>query len=171
MEVVADISSLKTTEPEVLGILYGTSAARRDLRGLHSGVRPFARLRLVTQLLVLRIRWKNFVKYTKAMTFDLPSEREVLEECDKTLAIVIDMNREFISNLKDAGLTREIPERWFLSDFTKHMQNLEEIHVAWSRLLADIPARYELADLIERITPENRHAILEWGAPVGKEIW
>ena len=28
-----------------------------------------------------------------------------------------------------------------------------------------------LDDLIANITPENRHAAIEWGPPVGKEIW
>lgn len=28
-----------------------------------------------------------------------------------------------------------------------------------------------LAELIGRITPENRHEPFDWGPPVGKEIW
>ena len=28
-----------------------------------------------------------------------------------------------------------------------------------------------LAGLVSRITPENRHEAAEWGAPVGKEVW
>ena len=28
-----------------------------------------------------------------------------------------------------------------------------------------------LDDLIANITPENRHAAIDWGPPVGKEIW
>lgn len=28
-----------------------------------------------------------------------------------------------------------------------------------------------LDELIDRITPENRHDVIDWGPPVGKEIW
>jgi antitoxin MazE len=32
----------------------------------------------------------------------------------------------------------------------------------------DIPS---LEELIARITPENRHGEVDWGLPVGKEVW
>lgn len=28
-----------------------------------------------------------------------------------------------------------------------------------------------LADLVERIAPANRHEEVDWGPPVGKEVW
>lgn len=28
-----------------------------------------------------------------------------------------------------------------------------------------------LADLVARITPENRHSEVDWGPPVGNEVW
>lgn len=31
--------------------------------------------------------------------------------------------------------------------------------------------KYDLKELIENITPENRHEMTDWGPPVGKEIW
>lgn len=31
--------------------------------------------------------------------------------------------------------------------------------------------RFELAELLNRIQPENRHDETNWGPPVGKEIW
>ncbi|HEY6418345.1 MAG TPA: AbrB/MazE/SpoVT family DNA-binding domain-containing protein [Candidatus Binataceae bacterium] len=31
--------------------------------------------------------------------------------------------------------------------------------------------RYRLEQLIDQITPENQHELIEWGKPVGKEIW
>lgn len=31
--------------------------------------------------------------------------------------------------------------------------------------------RYNLAELVSQITPENRHEETDWGNPVGKEIW
>ncbi len=31
--------------------------------------------------------------------------------------------------------------------------------------------RPTLQELVSRITPENRHELVDWGAPVGKEVW
>jgi len=28
-----------------------------------------------------------------------------------------------------------------------------------------------LAQMVRKITKKNRHALIDWGAPVGKEIW
>jgi antitoxin MazE len=35
------------------------------------------------------------------------------------------------------------------------------------------PARrkYRLEDLVSRIEPKNRHGEIDWGKPVGKELW
>ena len=35
------------------------------------------------------------------------------------------------------------------------------------------PARrtYKLADLVSRITPQNRHGETDWGRPAGEESW
>ncbi len=33
------------------------------------------------------------------------------------------------------------------------------------------PDKECLEELIDRITPENRHELLDWGPPVGKEFW
>ena len=37
--------------------------------------------------------------------------------------------------------------------------------------LAPIAERESLASLVRRITPQNRHGELDWGSPVGKEVW
>jgi antitoxin component of MazEF toxin-antitoxin module len=31
--------------------------------------------------------------------------------------------------------------------------------------------RYSLQELIEQITPESRHAEIDWGPRFGKEVW
>ena len=31
--------------------------------------------------------------------------------------------------------------------------------------------RYTLEELVAQITPENRHEEVDWGPPVGKEVW
>ena len=37
--------------------------------------------------------------------------------------------------------------------------------------LAPVAEEETLESLVARITPENRHAELDWGPPVGKEVW
>ena len=32
-------------------------------------------------------------------------------------------------------------------------------------------SEYYLDELVAKITPENRHEAIDWGGPVGKEIW
>ena len=31
--------------------------------------------------------------------------------------------------------------------------------------------RYTLEELVSQITPENRHGEIDWGPPVGTEVW
>ncbi len=48
-----------------------------------------------------------------------------------------------------------------------------EVKVRAGRLIV-IPAasrRYELHRLVEQITPENSHELIDWGKPAGKESW
>ena len=38
-------------------------------------------------------------------------------------------------------------------------------------VLRPIRRKYELSDLVARITPKNRHPETDWGRPQGKESW
>lgn len=40
-----------------------------------------------------------------------------------------------------------------------------------SIILRPTRRRYELAELVSRITPKNRHRETDWGKPLGKEYW
>ena len=40
-----------------------------------------------------------------------------------------------------------------------------------SIVLRSARRRYELAELVSRITPKNRHRETDWGPPQGKESW
>ena len=47
-----------------------------------------------------------------------------------------------------------------------------EIKVRAGRLIiVPTDSRYELRELIDQITPENSHELVDWGKPVGKENW
>ena len=37
--------------------------------------------------------------------------------------------------------------------------------------LARKPKRLSIDDLLDRMTPENQPEVIDWGPPVGKEIW
>lgn len=39
------------------------------------------------------------------------------------------------------------------------------------RVVPQKQPRYTLEQLVAQITPENRHDEIDWGPPVGKEIW
>ncbi len=48
-----------------------------------------------------------------------------------------------------------------------------DIRVEGNRLVVE-PAsrrRYTMAELLEGITPDNRPEELDWGPPVGREVW
>jgi antitoxin MazE len=36
---------------------------------------------------------------------------------------------------------------------------------------AQKPQKYTLDELVKKITPENKHKLVDWGSPKGKEIW
>jgi len=38
-------------------------------------------------------------------------------------------------------------------------------------VLRPVRRKYELSDLVARITPKNRHRETDWGPPQGKESW
>jgi antitoxin MazE len=40
-----------------------------------------------------------------------------------------------------------------------------------SIVLRSTRKKYELSDLVSRITPKNRHRETDWGRPQGKEAW
>jgi antitoxin MazE len=43
--------------------------------------------------------------------------------------------------------------------------------VKWGNSLALRRRRYSLGELLEGITPEDYHPEVEWGPPVGNEVW
>ena len=46
-----------------------------------------------------------------------------------------------------------------------------ELDAGGSIVLRPARRRYELDQLISRITAKNRHGETDWGAPMGKESW
>jgi antitoxin MazE len=47
-----------------------------------------------------------------------------------------------------------------------------ELTVEAGRLILErTPERPRLADLLERVTPENCHDEVDWGKPEGEEVW
>jgi len=45
-----------------------------------------------------------------------------------------------------------------------------EMTIKGSALVISKP-KYDINELVEKITPENMHPETDWGAPVGKELW
>ena len=50
-----------------------------------------------------------------------------------------------------------------------------EMSVSDGKLIVEVTRkrkrRYTIEELVAGITPENRHEEMEWGPPVGNEIW
>jgi len=47
-----------------------------------------------------------------------------------------------------------------------------ELTITDGRLIVTpVRPKYDLAELIAGIKPENRHAETDWGAPTGREVW
>jgi antitoxin MazE len=40
-----------------------------------------------------------------------------------------------------------------------------------SIIITPVSSNYQLEDLIQGITPENRHSETDWGTPKGAEVW
>ncbi|WP_367372182.1 AbrB/MazE/SpoVT family DNA-binding domain-containing protein [Pseudomonas lini] len=47
-----------------------------------------------------------------------------------------------------------------------------DVRVEGNRMIIE-PVRepLDLATLLAKVTPENRHEAVDWGPPVGKEVW
>jgi antitoxin MazE len=47
-----------------------------------------------------------------------------------------------------------------------------DVRVEGNRLIIEpLRPRVSLAELLAKVTPENRHDLVDWGPPVGKEVW
>jgi antitoxin MazE len=70
-----------------------------------------------------------------------------------------------------ATVLRRIPKP--LSEQVEIAEGSEvELSVADGAVTIRPKARsYSLEELLEQVTPENRHEEIDWGEPQGKEIW
>lgn len=48
--------------------------------------------------------------------------------------------------------------------------NEVDMEIKNDQIILSLP-KYNLKDLVDKITPENRHDFTDWGPPAGKEIW
>lgn len=47
-----------------------------------------------------------------------------------------------------------------------------DVRVEGNRLIIEpVQEPVTLATLLAKVTPENRHELVDWGPPVGKEVW
>lgn len=49
--------------------------------------------------------------------------------------------------------------------------SLEEFEARGRKLMARLKRDSQLSRMIAAITPENRHEEVDWGPPVGREVW
>jgi antitoxin MazE len=67
-------------------------------------------------------------------------------------------------------LTLEIPDD--LAAVAGFVEDTEvSITTSPGQVVAKKKPKYTLAELVARITPENRHDYIDFGPPVGNEVW
>ena len=67
------------------------------------------------------------------------------------------------------SLALRIP-KVFLVHLGLDLGNEMEMEIKSNQIVLSRP-KYDLHDLVKKITPSNRHDSTDWGSPVGKEIW
>jgi antitoxin MazE len=72
---------------------------------------------------------------------------------------------------RDGELTVTIPDE--IASRAEISENREvELQVDGRNVIISPPEQeMSLSDMLDRITPENRHELVDFGAPVGKEVW
>jgi hypothetical protein len=168
----SDFTSLSMAEPDFLGVLYRTALVRRDML-IFRRDEWLARFKILSKINTLATINKKFAGLTTGLKFDLPKDSARLEECLKLLSALIDNHAELSSMLEKEGLASEALFRHSLKVFERANEELKAARDKWAEMLADLfpTPRYDLDDLLQQITPENRHEIVSWGNPVGKEVW
>jgi antitoxin MazE len=74
------------------------------------------------------------------------------------------------------SLALRVPKA-FAQEIGAHVGKAANMEVRDGKLIVEVakpkrrPRRYNLAQLVANIRPENRHRELEWGPPVGNEVW
>lgn len=77
------------------------------------------------------------------------------------------------SNIKKWGNSLALRLPASVLDGTVFELDLEvDVRVEGNRMIIE-PVRepLDLATLLAKVTPENRHEAVDWGPPVGKEVW
>jgi uncharacterized alpha-E superfamily protein len=173
VETVADFTSFRMAEPEFLRVLYQTASVRRNLQKLRRNGERFARLKFMLRMYFLARSCTEFANMTAALKFDLPAERDDLAECLKLLNHSLSHLSELVDAFKAKDLASEIAGKGILETLLRSENSLRTYEEGWKQLLSVYPEipEFSLDDLVQKITPENRHKLLDWGPPVGKEVW
>ncbi len=64
-----------------------------------------------------------------------------------------------------------LPQPFALANRLRQGMNVEIAFSDVGLVLSRSPKKYSLKDLVARITPENLHGEMDWGAIEGREIW
>ena len=80
-------------------------------------------------------------------------------------AVIDDLAMNFVKREQFAGpvdAAKKIGEK---------AEEKKEEAARWQDILRAALPKYELSDLVARITPKNRHRETDWGRPQGEESW
>jgi len=171
MIMAYDITSFSVAEPDFLEVLFRSAKVRRDTLVLRRD-EWLARVTLYRNLNLLASISRKFAKLTTELQIGSIQQSGDLEEGYGHLSFLINVLSELIVILQEKGMDSETLFKRSFSAFVGANEELKSAQEKWAKALVDNPVdQTELDKLLKQITPENRHAFVDWGKPAGKEIW
>ncbi len=177
MTIQADFAALKRAETGFFAVLYRTASLQERLLGFANDEEFAERHRIVRLLQRIAPLTKHLADAAEHIRFVLPEGRGDTESFIALSGLLVDRIGLVLNDLDQKGL---LPRGKFdAPDFIRQLRDARQqfvrLHASWQRVLADYDAAatsfVPLDELLDRVTPENRHGLIDWGKPVGKEVW
>ncbi len=177
MTIQANFAPLKRAETGFFAVLYRIASIQERLLGFANDQEFAERHRIVRLLQRIAPRTKHLADAAEHFRFILPEGRGDAESFIAVSGLLADRIGSVLNDLEQKGLLSlgafDTPD--FVRQIRDAQQQFARLHASWQRVLADydavVASFVPLDELLDRVTPENRHALVDWGKPVGKEVW
>jgi hypothetical protein len=177
MTARANFASLKRAERGFFAVLYRTALIQESLLNFANDDESAERHKIVRLLQRVAPLTKHLADAAEHFRFILPEGRGDAESFIAVSGLLVDRIGFVLKDLEQKGLLSRVvlgaPD--FVGQVRDAQQQFARLHASWQRVLADYDAAatsfVPLDELLDRVTPENRHALVDWGKPIGKEVW
>jgi len=174
MDVITHSIALKDAEPGFFAVLYRAAAANCAVHAYPHQLERDSLDRLSRQLERLARPAKALANKAECFDFSLPEEMGGIQDFVKMTDLLVDRISELLMALDKNSFRNHSGLRQAVSIFVETRAQFSRLRQKWAdtleRFMAVAPSP-ELTELLNQITPENRHAPTDWGKPVGREIW